>query len=148
MIRESQRLPDGVLAQIPGVVEEISADSHVEALFIFGSGAGGALKPLSDLDFAVLLSERLDKRQRFEKHLALIGIFTGTFKTEEIDLVVMNDAPIRFSYNIVKEGKLLYCSQRTELVDFVERTIKLYLDFRFFRDAFDQAYLKGAGYRG
>lgn len=148
MIREGQRLPDRVLDRIPTLVDKISADKSVEALFIFGSGAEGVLKPLSDLDFAALLSERLDKKQRFEKHLALIGIFTGTFKTEEIDLVVMNDAPIRFSYNIVKEGKLLYCRKRAELVDFVERTIKLYLDFRFFRDAFDEGYLKGVGYRG
>lgn len=148
MIRESRRLPNHVLDNIPDIVKRISEDDIVVALFIFGSGAKGKLKPLSDLDFGILLSMKLDKKGRFEKQLELIGTFNETFKTDEIDLVLMNDAPIRFSYNILRDGKLLFCRDRTKLVDFVERTVKLYLDFKFFRDDFDRAYLKGVGYRG
>lgn len=148
MIRESRRLPNYILDSIPDIVKRISEDDFVVALFIFGSGAKGKLKPLSDLDFGILLSMKLDKKERFEKQLELIGTFNETFKTDEIDLVLMNDAPIRFSYNILRDGKLLFCGDRTKLVDFVERTVKLYLDFKFFRDDFDRAYLKGVGYRG
>lgn len=148
MIRENRRLPNHVLDNIPDIVKRISEDDIVVALFIFGSGAKGKLKPLSDLDFGILLSMKLDKKGRFEKQLELIGTFNETFKTDEIDLVLMNDAPTRFSYNILRDGKLLFCRDRTKLVDFVERTVKLYLDFKFFRDDFDRAYLKGVGYRG
>lgn len=148
MIREKRRLPNHVLDNIPDIVKRISEDDIVVALFIFGSGAKGKLKPLSDLDFGILLSMKLDKKGRFEKQLELIGTYNEAFKTDEIDLVLMNDAPIRFSYNILRDGKLLFCRDRTKLVDFVERTVKLYLDFKFFRDDFDRAYLKGVGYRG
>ena len=85
---------------------------------------------------------------RFDKHLDLIGKFNEVLKTDEVDLVMMNDAPMRFSHNIIKSGKLLYCSNKAELSDFIEKTIKLYLDFRFFRDAFDVSFLKGIGYSG
>ena len=64
MIRENKKLPEDVVEKLPEVVEAISRDSDVSALFSFGSLAGGRLSPLSDLDFAVLISRRLNKRQR------------------------------------------------------------------------------------
>jgi hypothetical protein len=85
---------------------------------------------------------------RFDKHLDLIGKFNEVLKTDEVDLVMMNDAPMRFSHNIIKSGKLIHCKNKIELIDFIEKTIKLYLDFRFFRDTFDDTFLKGIGYSG
>jgi uncharacterized protein len=110
--------------------------------------AAGDLKPLSDLDFGTLISGELDKQMRFDKHLDLIGKFNEVLKTDEVDLVMMNDAPMRFSHNIIKSGKLIHCTNKFELIDFIEKTIKLYSDFRFFRDTFDDTFLKGTGYSG
>lgn len=103
---------------------------------------------MSDLDFAVLISRRLNKRQRFEKYLELIGVFNSVFRTDEIDLVVLNDAPLRFCHRILKTGNLLHLGNKRELVDFSEKVVKLYLDFRFFRDGFDRVFLEGVGYHG
>jgi len=148
MIREGHKLPEDVIDRIPVLEEQIEKDTHVVALYAFGSLATGNLKPLSDLDFGILVSSKLGKQKRFDKHLDLIGKFNEVLRTDEVDLVMMNDAPLRFSHNIIKSGKLLYCSNKTELSDFIEKTIKLYLDFRFFRDAFDDTFLKGIGYSG
>ena len=148
MIREGHKLPKNVIDRIPELIEQIEKDTAVVALYSFGSLATGNLKPLSDLDFGILISSKLGKQKRFDKHLDLIGKFNKVLRTDEVDLVMMNDAPMRFSHNIIKSGKLLYCSSKTELTDFIEKTIKLYLDFRFFRDAFDDTFLKGIGYSG
>jgi predicted nucleotidyltransferase len=148
MIREGHKLPEDVIDQIPVLIEQIEKDTDIVSLYAFGSLATGDLKPLSDLDFGILVSGKLDKQERFNKHLDLIGIFNEVLKTDEVDLVLMNDASMRFCHNIIKSGKLLYCSSKTELLDFIEKTIKLYLDFRFFRDAFDDTFLKGIGYSG
>jgi predicted nucleotidyltransferase len=148
MIKEGRRLPPLVTDRIPVIIEEVSKDAEVVALFSFGSLAKGALKPLSDLDFAVLVSKELDHSARFEKHLNLIGRFNQVFKTDEIDLVLLNDLSVGFSYNIIFSGKLLYCANIPELNDFIERSVKLYLDFKFFRDEFDRAFLEGIGYHG
>jgi hypothetical protein len=75
-------------------------------------------------------------------------LFTEIFETEEIDLVLLNDAPMRFSHKIIATGKLLYCGDRFELTDFVEETVKRHLDFKFFRDEFDNSFLTGIGYHG
>jgi predicted nucleotidyltransferase len=148
MIRENKRLPADVLQKVPAAVDAISGDADVSALFSFGGLAAGRLSPLSDLDFAVLLSRRLNRRQRSEKILDLVGVFNSIFRTDEIDLVLLNDAPLICGHRILKTGKLLYVRNERELVDFREKVVKLYLDFRYFRDSFDRGFLEGVGYHG
>jgi predicted nucleotidyltransferase len=148
LIREGKKLPDNVLDKMPEIINKVSADPDVVALYAFGSLAKGDLKPLSDLDFAILLSRELDKQERLDKHLDLIGIFTGTFHTDDIDLVVLNDAPPRFAYNILKNGKRLVLKDKSHLIDFHEHTNKMFIEFKRVRDEFDTAFLQGIGYHG
>ena len=148
MIREGFKLPEGVHRKIPELVRSFSRDKDIVALYAFGSLAHDALKPLSDLDFGMLLSERMDKSQRFQKNLDLIGLFTDFFKTEEIDLINMRDAAPRIAYNIMKTGKLLICNDKSELINFREQTVKFYIDFKNLRDRFDAEFLMGIGYHG
>jgi predicted nucleotidyltransferase len=148
MIHDGIKLPDNVLEKLPDLIRTLIQHSEVVALYSFGSVAKKELKPLSDLDFAVLLSGQLNKKLRFEKHLELIGIFNTIFRTDEIDLVVLNDAPFHFCFQVLKTGKLLYCKNKAELIDFREQVVKNYLDFKYFRDSFDHAFLKGIGYNG
>ena len=148
MLREGRKLPPDVMDRLPELINRLSKDKEIVALFSFGSLAAGDLKPLSDIDFGILVSPTLDKKQRFDKHLELIGIFNEQFETDEVDLVLMNDAPVRFSHNIIKSGKLLFCSDSDTLRDFIEKAVKVFLDFRYFRDEFDKEFLKGIGYYG
>ena len=148
MIREEKRIPSDALKQIPSVIQAVSMDRDISAFYAFGSAAHDELLPLSDLDFAVLLSNNYDKSAYLDKQLEVIDLLNDVFRTDEIDLVIMNNAPLTFCYNIIKTGKMLYCRERTELVDFQERLTKLYLDFKYFRDGFDERFLKGVGYHG
>lgn len=148
MIREGRKLPPDVQEKIPEIIQVVETDSDVSALFAFGSLAAGTLKPMSDMDFGILLNDRLDKEQRFAKHIELIGVFNSTFRTDEIDLIVMNDAPIPMTFQILKTGKMLSCRDVGALTAFRERQVKKYLDFKCMRDAFDAVFLEGIGYHG
>ena len=148
MIREGRKLLQDTQKMIPELVRALDADNDVIALYAFGSLANDALKPLSDLDFGILLNDRLDKRQRFDKHIELIGVFTDIFKTDEIDLINMNDAPFRIAFQILKTGKILVCGNAGALTRFRERLVKSYLDFKCMRDSFDAVFLEGIGYHG
>ena len=148
MIREGIKLPDNVLERLPEVIQAIKRRSEVIALYAFGSVAKKELKPLSDLDFAILLAGQLNRQQRFEKHLELIGLFNDFFRTDEVDLILMNDAPLRFCHTILKSGKLLYCNNKSDLIDICDKVVTNYLDFKFFRDRFDKTFLEGIGYDG
>ena len=72
MIREEKKLPDDALERVSCIIPVVSGDQDVLALYLFGSGVQNRLKPLSDLDFGILLSRRFDKKQRFEKQIELI----------------------------------------------------------------------------
>jgi predicted nucleotidyltransferase len=148
MIREGRIVPKDAVFKIPDIVEFVSGDEDIVAMYALGSIVTGYLKPLSDLDFAILLKARLSKRQRFEKHLRLIGEFNRIFRTDEVDLIILNDAPLRFVHQIQKEGKLLSCGDRADLCDFTEYVIKRYLDYRYFRESFDRIFLEGIRYDG
>ena len=148
MIREGRKLPQGVQSRIPNLIKDVARDKDAVALYAFGGLARNSLKPLSDLDFGMLLSCRMDKYQRIEKHNELIGLFTDSLKTDEIDLIIMNDAPPNMAFQILKTGKLLYCSDKSALTDFRDHLVKFYLDFKYKRDVFDAAFLKGIGYHG
>ena len=149
MIREGRKLPEDVQDKVPEIVEAVEADPDVIALFAFGSLATGTLKPLSDLDFGILLNNsRLDKNQRFDKHIQLIGVFNDTFRTDDIDLIILNDAPNRMAFQILKTGKMLACKNTAALTDFRERQVKNYLDFKCMKESFYGVFLKGIGYHG
>lgn len=148
MIREGIKLPKDIQDRIPEFVHVVACDKDIVALYAFGSLAHNSIKPLSDLDFGFLLDSRMDKRQRSDKHLALIGLFTGTLKTEEIDLINMHDAPNRIAFQILKTGTLLFCRDRLALTDFREVVIQSYLDFKYAMNAFDAVFLRGIGYHG
>ena len=148
MIREGRPLPPNVLDRLPDLLEAVKRDPDIIALLAFGSLATGKLSPLSDLDFAILLPFDLDSLKRFEKHLELINTFIDTFNTEEIDLILLNEAPPRYAHQILAQGKILFCRDRAALADFIESTRKRYLDFRPYMEQFDREFLRGIGYSG
>ena len=148
MIRDEIKLQGNELERLPDLIQAVKQHSEVMALYSFGSAVKYELKPLSDLDFAILLASQLTKQQRFDKHLELIGIFNNVFRTDEIDLIILNDVPLRLCYTVLKTGKLLYFRKRDDLVDLRDQVLKYYLDFKYFRDSFDKTFLKGIGYNG
>ncbi|WP_173179251.1 type VII toxin-antitoxin system MntA family adenylyltransferase antitoxin [Desulfosarcina ovata] len=141
-------MPDDVLTRIPSLVNSLAGAKDVAALYSFGSLAKNKLGPLSDLDFGILISPQVTKKECIDKQLELVGVFTESLKTEEVDLVFMNHAPLNIAFQILKTGKLLLCNDRRSLIDFRENVVRSYLDFCFIRDAFDSVFLKGIGYHG
>ncbi len=148
MIREGRKIAADSTEKIPEMVDLLSADPDVIALYEFGGLAKGPLKPLSDLDIAVMVSNMLTNIERFEKQLQLLSTLNRLFRTDEIDLVLLNDAPSRFAHSILKDGKLLFCRDLKVLVNFTEYIRKRYFDFIYYRDCFDEVFLKGIGYCG
>lgn len=63
-------------------------------------------------------------------------------KTEEFDLIMMNDAPVRIAFNILKTGKLLFVRNRNEHVDFWEKVTKQYLDFKPLREEYNAVFIE------
>jgi len=115
------------------VREFLNKQKHVKLAYLFGSVAEGKEGKLSDVDIAVFLDELLSKKERFDLQLKLISGLMSILKTDRIDLIVMNDAPLLLKYNIIKHGKILKDSIETR-VKVESRILSDYLDMKYYID--------------
>ncbi len=92
------------------LVDVLSKQEHVRLAYLFGSVAKGKAGKLSDIDIAVLLDESLNKEQRFDLQLELISDISELLKTDKIDMVVINEAPLSLKFEIIKANYPLFVS--------------------------------------
>lgn len=83
--------------------------------FVFGSRAGGAARPDSDLDVAAWWP--------VAPPLASDVLFDGP-----IDLLVLNEAPLELAGRVALHGELLFDDDAPSRVHWVADTRKVYLD--------------------
>lgn len=117
-------------------IDEVKAflegQESVRVAYLFGSLAKGRAGHLSDVDIAVLLDEHLDKQESFDLRLRLINGMSSILKTDRLDVVVMNNAPLLLNYNIIKEGRVLNSKDELERVTFETHILSRYLDRRYY----------------
>ena len=130
------------------VVEFLSKQEHVKLAYLFGSVANGKEGKLSDVDIAVFLDESLSKPERFSLQLKLISELTGILKTDRIDLIVMNNAPISLNYEIIKANHPLLVRDEGQKIDCEHRILSRYLDRRYYDKRWAAEFLKTVAERG
>ena len=107
---------------------EYMNDRPVEAVYLFGSQATNDARPDSDYDFGVLFEDSVGSSERFELRLEMMGLLTGMFKTDNVDVLDLNSSPIRFQYEAIKPRKLIYEKNSAVVKDFENRVLTGYLD--------------------
>lgn len=87
-----------------------SARQGVHAAWLFGSRAAGHSHSESDVDVGVLLEhERYPAaRMRFDARVRMTADVIALLHMNDIDLVVLNDAPPRFARRVVMEGRCIH----------------------------------------
>jgi hypothetical protein len=85
----------------------------------------GVAGKLSDVDVAVLLSKGYDSA--FDYRLHLTGKLAEIIG-RETDVVILNAASPLLRYEAIKYGRVLFCRDENERVNFEERTLDEYLD--------------------
>lgn len=109
--------------------EALEAREEVIFAYIFGSYAKMKPAPLSDVDVAVYIDPlKISKEMLFDEKLELIGIITGALRTDEVDLVMLNETPISFVYQILKNKKILFSKDEKGRVGFEAGCLALYFD--------------------
>jgi predicted nucleotidyltransferase len=130
------------------LVDFLSKQEHVRLAYLFGSVAKGEAGKLSDVDIAVLLDESLNKKQRFDLQLELISDISELLKTDKIDLVVINEAPLSLKFEIIKANYPLFIRDRTEKIDFEQMVMSRYLDRRYYEKRASSEFLKKVSTKG
>jgi predicted nucleotidyltransferase len=88
----------------------------VTSAYLFGSQAEGRAHRESDVDVAVLLDRKRypTDRDRFEARVRLTSDLISVLNANEVDVVILNDAPPLFGRRIVYEGKKLFLGNPEE----------------------------------
>ena len=97
---------------VSGLASYFADKPGVQAAWLFGSHAEVRSHRESDIDVAVLLERGRfpGARARFEARVAMTADLIAVLHRNEVDLVVLNDAPPLFARRIVLDGRLVHCA--------------------------------------
>ena len=84
-------------------------DFECEAIILFGSFARGTQNEKSDIDIAFKSKRKISKKEIFEEKILLEDI-----SKRDIDLVSLDEINDDFRYEILMNGKELYCEDKTK----------------------------------
>jgi uncharacterized protein len=107
-----------------------AAQGNVVLAYLFGSHARGQAGPLSDIDVAVLLTPDVLAENLFDERLRIMGDLMDLLNHNEVDVAILNQAPLALAYRVLRDGVLLYCASQDVRVHYTARIVSLYLDFK------------------
>jgi len=103
---------------------------EIVVAFVFGSVGRGSEGPLSDVDIAVLLDEAIRIEESGYGYSAdLTAEIMRALHRNDVDLIVLNTAPPLLKYQVLRNGKLLFCRSGSRLAEFRLRAFNEYQDW-------------------
>ncbi len=119
-----QALHDSGVAQRVAAYFRRQASPGVISAYLFGSHARGSAHRQSDVDVGVVLSRAVfpSASQRFDERVSLSAALVDALDHNEVDVVVLNDAPPLFARHIVTAGIRVFCRNEAADRDFVRDT--------------------------
>lgn len=131
-----EKLPQNILSRIPEVKKVLEQDNNVIFSYIFGSAAKTDVKllsPLSDIDVAVYIENTVNlpnyKLQLFDR-------LTDAFGTNELDLVILNTAPVSLAGRILQNRQILTDKKPFLRHSYESITLREFFDFKIKEDIF------------
>ncbi len=104
----------------------------ISTMYLFGSQAKGKARSDSDIDIGVLLNENIPEKKYFDLKLDLIGEFSGIFNRNDIDVVILNNAPNILAMNVISEGKVIFSKDKKLRVAFECDVMRQYYDREYY----------------
>ena len=123
MIRLSPIPPD-IHERFGPLVDFFMEESNIIFAYLFGGLAKGHFGPLSDIDLALYLKN--EKKMDYLDTFGKIGEILGT---GEIDLVILNKAPLSLAGRVLQGRKVLVDKAPFVRHQFESLTLRMFFDF-------------------
>ena len=114
-----------IIKNLQSFISAIKNKPRIDLAYLFGSRSAGEEGPTSDFDIAVLYSGSHPSILRYE----LAHELKAVLKTDLVDLVVLNKAPIELRYAVIASGIVAYETSVEIRVEYEALTLSLYGDF-------------------
>lgn len=131
-----------LLARFRGAAEEAFGATPALFAYLFGSQATGRTHAWSDVDVAVYLEPAADRWHTLDLTLDLIGRFETAAHVGNVDLVVLNTAPLRLVGRIIQQRIVLYSRDEAARARFESLSLRQFFDFEIHARQLDQSFLE------
>jgi predicted nucleotidyltransferase len=139
MTGDSQRSTPGRWQRLAAHLAKVDG---VAAVYLFGSEARGDADHLSDVDLAVLLRRDLRKGEMWRLEDQLTVTASDLLETSDLDLFVINLAPLAAQFEIISAGRLLLSNDEAWRTDFEVTLMAEWWDFQEYEALFDRYLLE------
>ena len=106
---------------------------NIAIIYLFGSFAEDKTMPFSDIDIGILLTQEAIADPNIdigEIYNEVYDILTDIFSSKHLDIVFLQKAPLELRFDVITHGQILYESSHEASLDFEEKTMILYADFK------------------
>jgi predicted nucleotidyltransferase len=125
-------------------LHEVLRRAGVVVAYLFGSRAVGRNRNTSDADVAVLV----DGERGLLEQEALADRLARAMGVPDVDIIVLDEAPLELRGRIVQEGRVLFSADEARRVAFEVLTRSQYFDFLPTLEAHTRRYLRQVGREG
>jgi predicted nucleotidyltransferase len=120
-----------------------STTPEISLVYLFGSRVEGETGPMSDIDLGVLIANTKDI-DLIQAQLA--HKVRGILKTDRVDAILFNRAPIELAYAVIDQGTCIFQRDTATRVEFEANTMSRYGDYLPVLRAQRKQVLGGEGY--
>lgn len=117
-----------------GKLAGIFKENQVVLAYLFGSAVGNKMTTLSDIDIAVLFSDRVKKENYFDKRLKIASKIDRVLKINKTEVLCLNQAPPLLKHEAVFKGVLLFSKDKERQFRIENQVMKEYEDTRYLRE--------------
>ena len=109
-------------------------------VYLFGSEAYGTTTGMSDIDVGIVLKNPKNLEDTLPLYNAIYSELSKVFRPtflKELDIVFLQNAPITLQYNAITFGRIIYEEDPIKRVEYEEKVVNHYLDFKPVIEYFD-----------
>ncbi|MBI2264984.1 MAG: nucleotidyltransferase domain-containing protein [Armatimonadetes bacterium] len=128
-----ERLPENIDFSISEAERVLARDDNVVFAYVFGGLSGGKAKPLSDIDISVFLENTINLA---DYKIRLFIRLADSLGTGELDLVILNNAPLSLAGRILQKKRILVDKEPLRRHLYESRILREFLDFKVKEEVF------------
>lgn len=123
-------------------IRQALASEPIEIAYMFGSQARGDAGPLSDVDVAVLACNDVPPDDYTALQLRLMTNLMRALQRDDVEVVVLNRAPILLQHRVIRDGRVLLCRDELLRSRYEARVLVRYFDSRHLENLYNEGLMK------